>query len=480
MMIPDEQITIFNDRNEIPSDLRNLTASNLLAVIEEAQNGNTYNLFSVYRDLIASDNQIRSEFSKRMGSVLGDSISVQAWDKKNQYDVTAKDLCSELLDSDPFESCRAWLLNAALFPVAVVEKVFKATPSGFRIKDLIPVPYRLLDYRDGFLKIYDTDQAGNVLTTTHIADPARYIIHRGDPLPLPDTWGGPMRAILFWALLRTNDRQWWADLMERFGTPFMKGKYKDDAGKRILERAFRLAVRLGGIVVSKDTDVEIVQAASSDSSNSHQVFLDVCNKEISKLIVGQTLSSTSDPQGIGGGAAGLQGEVRDDIRKSDARHLSRSIRNQLFAPLCSFNGNPGHAPIIMFGSDSAAEVKALVSGVKDLHEAGLEPDDDGLSTIQERVGYGIRRRVQPAMSMPFSAVSLSATPQPEPSFSDKMSDAITVQQAEIQSIIRDSKSSADCIQKLKEYFAKHPSDEAATILASAMDSYAERALNSRR
>lgn len=472
--IPEDQITIFNDRNELPSELRNLTGSALLAQIEEAQGGNTYNLFATYRDLISADNHVSSEFSKRKTAVLGDSISIQAWDKKIQADIAAKTIIEPMLESDAFETCRSWLLNASLYPVAVVEKVFDPTPTGFRIKDLVPVPYRLLDYRDGFLKIYDTDKAGNVLSTTHDADPNRYIIHRGHTLPLPDTWGGPMRSILFWSLLRSNDRQWWSDILERFGTPFLKGKYKDEKGKAILERAFRLAVRLGGIVVSNGTDVEVVQASSSDSSSSHQTFLDVCNKEISKLIVGQTLSSTADATGIGGGASGLQGEVRDDIRQSDSRMLSRTIRNQLFAQLCAINNIPAHAPVIMFGSDSVSEVKALVGGVKDLYDAGLEPDDDGLATIQERVGYGIRRRAQPSMSsIPFSA-ALSA--QQSTSDQERLAASISAQQSDIQSIILASKSSSECLRQIKAYIENHPSDSSAEIIADAMDSYAAKAL----
>ena len=475
-MIPEEAVTIFNERNEIPSDIRNLNAGSLLSIIEEAQNGNTYELFALYRDLIGSDNHIQSEFSKRMGAVLKDPMSIQPWDKKNPLDVAAKDLCSGLLDSEAFETAREWLLNASLFPVAVAEKVYRHTASGFVVKEIRKVPYRLLDYRDGMLKIYDTDSAGNVLPTTHCADPARYIVHRGHTMPIPDTWGGPMRSILFWSLLRTNDRQWWADLLERFGTPFMKGKYSDLTGKTVLERAFRLAVRLGGIVISKGTEVEIVQAAAGDSSNSHERFLDICNKEVSKLIVGQTLSSTADPTGIGGGASALQGEVRDDIRQADARMLSRTIRNQLFAQLCSINGIAAHAPIVIFGSDSAAEIKHMVSGVKDLYDAGLEPDDEGLSTIQERVGFGIRRRSQPAASMPFSALPLSATPSPDPSASVKLTAALSAQDADIQAIIRASSSSAECIRQVRSYLDRHPSVDAAETLAAAMDSYAEKAL----
>lgn len=479
---PENALTIFNNKSEIPSELRNLDAGYLLDVIEEAQGGNTYNLLAVYRDLISSDNQVMAEFEKRKGSVLGDTISIQPWDKKNPYDIAASELCSDVLLNPAFETMRAWLLNSALYPVAVVEKVFQPTLRGFKIKDLRPVPYRLLDYREGELRIYDTDERGNVLATTHSVDPARYIVHRSHTLPVPDNWGGPFRSILFWVLLRTMDRQWWADLLERFGTPFMKGKYKDADGKRVLEAAFKLAVRLGGIVVSQGTEVEIVQAAAGDSTSSHHMFLDVCNKEISKLIVGQTLSSTADPTGIGGGASGLQSEVREDIRKSDARLLSATIRHQLFAQLVAANGLSGNAPIIMFGADSASEINSLVGGVKALYEAGLEPDDDGLSVIQERVGYGIRRRQSAPAMMPFNAYPLSAAqpPPPERSKTDRLADVHAARDAALAEIVRTSKSSAEAIRRIKSSLENNPSDDASEILAEAMDDYAARALKSQK
>ena len=477
-MIPENAITIFNDRNELPSELRNLTAASLLAAIEEAQSGSTASLFSIYRDLIASDNQLQSEFAKRKGAVTGDTISIQPWDKKSPADVAAKGICDPLLDSAAFAGACAWLLNGTLYPVAVAEKVYAQTTVGFRVAAIIPVPYRLLDYRDGILKIFDTDPAGNVLSTSHAADASRYIVHRGHTLPIPDTWGGPMRSILFWVLLRTMGRQWWADLLERFGMPFLKGKYKDQAGKEVLERAFRLALRLGGIVVSANTEVEIKQAAASDSSSSHSLFIDLCNKEISKLIVGQTLSSNSDPTGIGQGAAPLQGEVRDDIRKTDARQLSMTLRNQLFMQLCSINGLAGHAPNVLFGADSAADVFKLVAGVKHLYEAGLEPDDEGLETIQERVGFGIRRRVAAPSAFPFSAMPLSAAPvTPPPSQVDRLATSLAARDNAIQTIILESTSSSEALRRLKEYVRTHPTDDASEIVAEAMESFASRALH---
>ena len=243
-----DQITELDPRRELPSTVRYLSADRLLGIIDQAQNGDTRELFALYRDVITNDNQVRSEFMKRKIAVLGDPVSVIPFKKGEPADVAASELCGEVVDNPTFADAESWLMNATLFPLAVVEKVFAPRPGGgFALKSLVPVHYQLLDYSQGAMRIFDVDDTGTPLHTSHEVTPERYIVHRCDLMPAPDNWGGAMRSILFWWLLRTMSRQWWADLLERFGVPFLKGKYSDEKGKATLERAFRLAVRLGAI-----------------------------------------------------------------------------------------------------------------------------------------------------------------------------------------------------------------------------------------
>ena len=349
------------------------------------------------------------------------------------------------------------------------------------------------------MRIFDVDETGTPLSTSHEVTPERYIVHRCDLMPAPDNWGGAMRSILFWWLLRTMSRQWWADLLERFGVPFLKGKYSDEKGKATLERAFRLAVRLGAIVVSKNTEVEVVQAANGDSSNSHERFITICNQEISKLIVGQTLSSSASPTGeLGGGTANLQGEVRDDIRKADAKALSATFRSQLFDQLLAINGRTGHAPKILFGSESIAEQKATITLIGKLHEAGLEPDDAALDTISERIGFGIRRVAVPQSPMlPFSAATIplaipggtppsptslapttiplsagdSVDDQPAAASADDLYQAFAADLAPLKDIIAASTSPDDCIRRVEDWVSKHSSANAADVIEKALYVY---------
>ena len=401
----ENRVIVLSTSEDIPNLARNLTAARLIDILDLAETGNTRDLFALYRDVLF-DSHIQAEFTKRKAAVLGDVRNLIPYDRKRPEDAATKDFCFSLIESDDFYSAIDWLLNATLFPVAVVEKVFVQLNGTFRVHTLRAVPFQLLDLSDGTVRIFDVID-GHVQSTSRPADPDRYIIHRGHNLPVPDRWGGPMRAILAWWALRTFGRGWWANLMERFGTPFLKGEYKTDDGRRALISAFAMASRLGGIAYSAGTRVEMERASAGDTTDAHERFIQFCNAEISKLIVGQTLSSTPSPTGeLGAGTANLQGGVRDDLRRADATALAMTIRGQLLSQLCRINGLAGRPPIVLFGADSSADILSSLRQLQALGQAGLEPDDDGLSALAERVGYGLRRKQSPSSVLPMSAAVL--------------------------------------------------------------------------
>ena len=45
------------------------------------------------------------------------------------------------------------------------------------------------------------------------------------------------------------------------------------------------------IVIPKEADFEFIQNATNGSSTLYETLINVCNKELSKLILGQTLST---------------------------------------------------------------------------------------------------------------------------------------------------------------------------------------------
>ena len=469
--------------SELPSLLRNLTPSRILDITAQAEAGDTRELFALYRDMIATDTQIQSDFVKRKAAVLGDAMNLTPFDKKLDADIKAKELCWNLLEKPFFTSAISHLLNATLYPVSLLEKVYgPGDDSPFDLLNLIPVPYQLLDLSKGTVKIFDVDDSGRVLNTSHDAEPARYILHRGHVMPTPDNWGGPARALLFWWLLRSMSREWWAQFLEKYGHPFLKGKYATKDDRAVLERAFRLAQKLGGIVVSAKTETEIVQAANT-SGDHYKSFIECCNLEISKLIVGQTLSSTPAATGLGSGVAELQGQVRGDLRRMDIQLLSNTLRGQLFAPFCAVNNYPGSAPLLLFGTQTAEQALSFIATVKELAAAGYEPDDDGEQLLAERVGFGIRRRGAPGFGFnaPPSSLGLGASPPrripaPPDHIADRhasaLASAFSGHLRPIADAIRASTSADDCLRRVSALAVSIDPAHAAEIIAQAFAAYA--------
>jgi phage gp29-like protein len=235
--------------------------------------------------------------------------------------------------------------------------------------------------------------SGTILPTSREPSPDRYIIHRGHLLSTPDNWGGPMRSILYWWLLGTMSRDWWARFLDRYGSPFIVGHYPsgDDKSRNVLKSAFSFATKLGGLVVTDKTRVEIIQAASASTGDAYEKFITICNREKSKLILGQTLSADAQPTGLGSGLSTLQEGVRQDIRMWDAATLADTLRLQLFDQYMEINGLYGMTPTLTWGSVSTAELKGKADMLVSLKAAGYRLTDDELGILSEEIGMSLER-----------------------------------------------------------------------------------------
>ena len=308
------------------------------------------------------------------------------------------------------------LLDSTIYPVSVVEKIFKpSSKPGWRyeLAELKPVPYRLFDYTEGRLKIRDVGPDGEPLGSLHELDPFRYIVHRGHLLTsVPDTWGGPLRSVIFWWLFAVQDRDWWARFLERFGSPFLKGTYNksDSKSRYLLQQAFAATTRLFGIAVPDDADVEIHQVNTSSGGDAFEKFHACANREISKIVLGQTLSAEGQNLGLGGGQASAQENVRSDIRQYDAMMLGSTVRTQILAPLYQLNGWP-NPPRISWGGEDPDTLNLTGNLLGSLRQAGIRVTEEGLDQLSRRLGIPLERDA--AATAP-GLGQLSALSSPEP------------------------------------------------------------------
>jgi hypothetical protein len=383
------------NRYEPPVLTPNLTAAGIQSAFRLAESGDTRQLFALYRDLCAAGSHVQAQLGVRKIAVLGEPLTALPLDKTNKADQAAAAAVRRMI-----QDCENWhdgllhLLDSVLWPVAVAEKVYM--PAGDPGPDVPQLRYTLrriqlvnpallcfqpdpgaAPQHDTFepdLRLYAVSDHGTPdwsWTGARSLDPMRHLVHRGHIfVGLRDNWGGPMRAVLAWWFIAQSGRDWWAGFMARFGCPYVVAKtdLRDRAAVALLEEALAANTILRGMVIDHKSSVELHAIATSGAADAYDKFISVCHREISKIILGQTLSAEAQPTGIGGTTATLHGDVREDIRKFDGLRLAASLERQLILPFLELNGL--HGRVRLFWGQERTEADKITF-LRDVYKAWL-------------------------------------------------------------------------------------------------------------
>jgi phage gp29-like protein len=487
-------------QSETPALAHTVSVDTIHAALRQAEQGDTERLFALYRDIRLGHAHTQTLYNQRKLAVLTKAMSIVPADPKSPADRAAAEACKALTASPGWLTQGLnHLLNGHLYPVAVMEQTYRAAPGGNALRYLPgqwrPVPYRLLDWTNGRLQICDADRiTGARMATRQDPEPLRHVIHRGHLLTdVPDQWGGPMRAVLFWWLFATQDRDWWVRFLDRFGAPFLVAKYDtaDSKSQRTLTTAFSQATRLFGLVVSRETDVNVHAVATQSHGEAFRVFQEFANSELSKLILGQTMTVTAQAGGLGGAQAEVQDATKDDIRAWDLAALSETVNAQIIQPFLWINGILGEA-VLQVAADSGQDLRDKTEFLTAAAKIGLEPTDDAVEQLSKSSGVQLQRSSRPAMPFGLTALSAQASPMdranrrldelgwPTDEQLDKIAErgapdlaaAFVGRYAPVRDIIAASTSEEDLSRRLSEWTATLEPGRAAEIMAEALTAYA--------
>lgn len=451
-IIPGNPTKFVSPRYEPSNITQTADLNQVQSAIREAEAGNTFNLFRFYRDVLLSDDHIQSEFNTRKLAVLSQPMSIIPFDKNQPDDVALAAAFQQAVDD-----CENWdqgmgaLLDSHCgWPVSIVERLYKpALAAGpgmpklqYTLQKFVPVNHQLECYQwaylmggvglgtasgiqlatlagangqlgpvkdpsdiytidltrwEPLLKLWPIDEAGRIIYDVSRAsylDPARHLVHRGHLLDMRDNWGGPMRAILVWWLLRGLGREWFARGMERYGTPFPVGytDANDPVAVRLLQEAFDIAKKIGGLVVGEESRVELQQAMVQGMAAGYETFCDRCNDAISKHITG--MDRAAKAKGLNAGDNLMQSSVREDYRVFDQKRLAATVVRQIVNPFRDLNGLRGRIKIV-WGGLSDNDAKTFADLLVSMDQAGFTPTDEALPVINERTGLSWQRVAKP-------------------------------------------------------------------------------------
>ncbi|MCX7765435.1 MAG: DUF935 domain-containing protein, partial [Candidatus Sumerlaeia bacterium] len=154
-------------------------------------------------------------------------------------------------------------------------------------------------------------------------------------------YGKGLCARAYWYYwFKKNNLKFWAIFNEKFGSPPVVARYRPGIAEEEHRKLLQILESLQtdtGVTIPDNIVLEFLEAHRSGSINSYKDLADWCNDEISKIVLGQTLTSS---EGRRSGSLAL-GQVHQLVRfeyvMADARALMNVINGQLIPWIVYFN-----------------------------------------------------------------------------------------------------------------------------------------------
>lgn len=154
-------------------------------------------------------------------------------------------------------------------------------------------------------------------------------------------YGRGVAGRCFWPIVfKRAGIEFWMHFMERFGTPWVKGKIDGNADDPTLEKFandLRVLVQDAVIALAGNREVEILESKNQKGGNDgFKILADFMDSQISKTVLGHTLSTDAGAKASYAATRGAL-TVRDDIQKRDIT-MTRSIWSDVINLIMLRNG----------------------------------------------------------------------------------------------------------------------------------------------
>jgi phage gp29-like protein len=362
-----------------------LTPHRLADIFREADQGNIYRQMELFEEMEEKDAHLTAILQTRKMAVLGKDYEVLPSGQTPEEERLAEVVGEMVYRIPNLEEACLDLVDAIGKGFALSEIIWEVTAGQARVAELRWIPQKLVTFGEDLQPRLLTAEARWQGVEP---PPWKVIYHRYKARSGNATRAGVLRVAGWMYLLKNFALKDWAAFNEVFGMPLRLGKYDPTASPADRD-ALVMAIRNLGSdaagVISKATEIEFVEAASrSGGANPYQLMAEFCNREMSKAVLGQTL--TTDTAGLTGtyAAAKVHAQVRRDLVEADAQALATTLREQLLRPLVGFNfGWDKPVPWFRFRFEEEEDLKTLSQVYRNLAAMGVPLS---MEHIAERFG----------------------------------------------------------------------------------------------
>jgi phage gp29-like protein len=329
--IPSGAIGLENHWRSYP--LRGLNPVRLTNLLRDADDGELERQSELFEDMEEKDGYLFAQLQTRKLAITGLDWAVKPADSSSEAKRIAEAFAAVWANIDQ-ETLLGDLADAIPKGVSVINMAWTRDGGIWTPSTLEHIPASKLIYRDGQFKVRTLEFPMGLALEFGAAIEHRFKARSGSP-----TRAGLMRTIAWWFLFKHYGVKDWLAFAELFGVPLRLGKYDPSTGddeRRALEVAVRSIGSDGAGVISRDTEIEIIEIASKGGAEVFQNLVTLCNREIALTVLGQTLTSSEGEHGTQA-LGNVHQKVREDLLIADVKAIARTLKDDLARAFVAFN-----------------------------------------------------------------------------------------------------------------------------------------------
>lgn len=355
--------------SEYPSN--GLTPVKLAEIFKEADAGDVLRQMELFEEMEEKDPHLFSQLQTRKNAVTGLDFEIIPF-SDDPRDKEIADFIEEQINGiESLEDVETDLLDAIGKGFAVSEIMWGYDEGHVVVREIKSRHQKRFfwDSLDDSFKVRTKDAPEGILLPAN-----KFIVHRYKARSGHTSRAGILRVVAWMYLFKNYDLKDWVSFAEVYGLPLRLGKYAPGASEADKVALMQALIQIGADaagIIPDGTSIDFITTEKTSSSNLYERLARYCDEQISKAILGQTLTSDS-----GGGSyaqSKTHNDVRHDLTVADCKSLASTLRRDLIRPLCIFNfGEDKRVPHIRFDCEESEDLTQTATIIGTLvNEVGL-------------------------------------------------------------------------------------------------------------
>jgi phage gp29-like protein len=329
---------------------------------------------------LLTDSHLESVWSVRCAAASGAEWFMASGDEGGRGQAAADAFAEELKDMDVPRIIEE-MMDAVAFGYSPLEILWTAKENRWGIDNIVGKPPQWFEFDQENHLVLKTG-----ITGTEALPENRFLLVQHRP-SYANPYGVKVFSKCFWPVtFKKNGFRWWTVFVEKYGGAFIYGKYPPNADAKFKEELHSALDRMianAVAIIPEGSEINIIGAAEKGgSSDVHSAYIQMANAEISKAVLGQTLTTEIGDTGSYA-AAETHNEVREHLAAADRRRISAAF-NRLAAVYTFYNfGKEIPPPQFQFVEDEDLQADKAARDVQ-IHQMGW-----GVSKAYISREYGI-------------------------------------------------------------------------------------------